>query len=225
VGRSPLVATLDAHTMAATADLLAIDAKTAAAKVGAIAADAEKAYVDALSDDQLFDTLASMQAELEKAMAAMQRKRVPDNLTTTDGPRSCYEGTPIDCGAVADAAIAGFFASLTTAELEEMTKQTEADLAAAKAALAKKQAASSASSSGAASTPTKSSAAPARTASSPLLERAASALSPVVAKADEMLEDAAAKAGVPKTTLGATLVAGAVAGAAVLFGAFFGKKK
>ena len=125
-----------------TAGVLSSEAAAVAAMVGAVAADAEKAYIDSLPDEDLFDAVATVQSELEKAKAALARKRpAPERLTSTKGPFAFFEGTPIDCGAVADAAVDAYMGALSDVELEAMATQTQAELAAAVAALEKKRAA------------------------------------------------------------------------------------
>ena len=191
-----------------TAGVLSSEAAAVTAMVGAVAADAEKAYIDSLPDEDLFDAVATVQSELEKAKAALARKRpAPERLTSTKGPFAFFEGTPIDCGAVADAAVDAYMGALSDVELEAMATQAQAELAAAVAALEKKRAARgdapgapATRSAGAASAATpapalsyKSSGAgplsPAVAQLSPLAE----AMSPLVGRAIELLEDASAQ--------------------------------
>ena len=77
-------------------DLLSIDA----AAVGAAASNALEQTIKDLPDDKLFETVAAIEDELKKAMAALAKKRPGEQLTCTKGPITCFEGTPIDCGAV-----------------------------------------------------------------------------------------------------------------------------
>ena len=82
-----------------TAGVLSSEAAAVAAMVGAVAADAEKAYIDSLPDEDLFDAVATVQSELEKAKAALARKRpAPERLTSTKGPFGGMMLVPAACG-------------------------------------------------------------------------------------------------------------------------------
>ena len=224
-----------------TAGVLSSEAAAGTAMVGAVAADAEKAYIDSLPDEDLFDAVATVQSELEKAKAALARKRpAPERLTSTKGPFAFFEGTPIDCGAVADAAVDAYMGALSDVELEAMATQTQAELAAAVAALEKKRAARGGAlgapatrSAGAASAATPAPALSSKSSGAGPLSPAqvaqafspvAEAMSPLVGRAMELLEDASAQTGVPKTTLAAAIVGGAVAGAALVLGSLLRRK-
>jgi hypothetical protein len=222
-----------------TAGVLSSEAAAVTAMVGAVAADAEKAYIDSLPDEDLFDAVATVQSELEKAKAALARKRpAPERLTSTKGPFAFFEGTPIDCGAVADAAVDAYMGALSDVELEAMATQAQAELAAAVAALEKKRAARgdaapATRSAGAASAATPAPALSSKSSGAGPLSPAqvaqafspvAEAMSPLVGRAMELLEDASAQTGVPKTTLAAAIVGGAVAGAALVLGSLLRRK-
>jgi hypothetical protein len=222
-----------------TAGVLSSEAAAGTAMVGAVAADAEKAYIDSLPDEDLFDAVATVQSELEKAKAALARKRpAPERLTSTKGPFAFFEGTPIDCGAVADAAVDAYMGALSDVELEAMATQAQAELAAAVAALEKKRAARgdaapATRSAGAASAATPAPALSSKSSGAGPLSPAqvaqafspvAEAMSPLVGRAMELLEDASAQTGVPKTTLAAAIVGGAVAGAALVLGSLLRRK-
>lgn len=161
--------------------------------------------LEGLSDKDLFDAVATVEAELAKAKAALALKA--PKLTKTEGVTACFEGTPIDCGAVADVVIATYVQSLSTPELEAVKAKTEADLAAASSALAAKQsAAAKASSALPPATPSS-----LQTASSDVLNQMAETLSPVIAKGGALLEEVSDKTGVPRSTIAAGLVGGAIA--------------
>jgi len=181
--------------------------------------------LEGLSDKDLFDAVARVEAELAKAKAALALKA--PKLTKTEGVKAIFEGTPIDCGAVADVVIATYVQSLSTPELEAVKAKTEADLAAASSALAAKQSAAAKASSAAAKA---SSALPPLTpsslqsASSDVLNQMAETLSPVIAKGGAMLEEVSDKTGVPRSTIAAGLVGGAIAAGVALVSAFSRKR-
>ena len=128
--------------------------------------------------------------------------------------------------------------ALSDVELEAMATQAQAELAAAVAALEKKRAARgdaapATRSAGAASAATPAPALSSKSSGAGPLSPAqvaqafspvAEAMSPLVGRAMELLEDASAQTGVPKTTLAAAIVGGAVAGAALVLGSLLRRK-
>ena len=135
------------------ADLLSIDASSVSVAVADATVAAEKAYIDSLPDDKLFDTISEVQEQLAKAMAALEKKGGAQPAASTSGPCAFFEGVPIDCGAVAAVAIQAYFDQLSTAEMQAMVSTTEAELAKATAALAKKKSAPAPAAPAAPSTP------------------------------------------------------------------------
>ena len=90
-------------------DLLSMtDAQIASITASATAAlvETEQKKVDSLSDEELFAEAAKLEQELKKALAAAAKKGSPQAAAqATQGPVAVFEGVPIDCGAVADAAL------------------------------------------------------------------------------------------------------------------------
>jgi len=87
-----------------------------------------------LSDQEIFDSVVKLEVELTRARATLALKA--PRLTKTEGVLAYFEGTPIDCGAVADVVVSIYLQSMSTPELEAVTVKTEAELAAATSALA-----------------------------------------------------------------------------------------
>lgn len=205
-------------------NLLSIDVAAVTAKVVADAMASEKSYVESLPDDKLFAEAAAVEAELAKALAALQKKKEAAGATAAPscekGPIAYFECTPIDCGAVAAAAVAAMTAGLSQADVEAMISSTEAELAKAKAALERKLAAppqtAAAPSTGSApsTTPVDT------TVSSSDSAKVPSPLRRAATSAVQLLDAAEEKTGVPKSTLVASVVTGAIALGASLLGAF-----
>lgn len=220
--------------------LLSIDVAAVTANVAAEALAAEKAYVEALPDDKLFAEASSIEAELAKALAVLEKKKqaapapAPPAAdaaapSSSNGPVALFEGTPIDCGAVAAAAVAAQVAALSDAELEKLVADTEAELAKATAAMERKRAAPATPaprvsfSNADDTTPLASDRTP-----SPLKrmgESASKLIDATSEKASELLDATSEKTGVPKSTLAATLIGGAVAIGAGLVGALAKRRR
>ena len=201
---------------AAAADLLSVDVNAISSKVAADVIEAEKQTLASMDEKELFSEAAKIEAELQRAMAALAKKTGGDgsagSSSGTAGPIGPYavspDGTPIDCGAVAAAAIAAC----------ETQTYLEAELAKAKAALEKakskpprarapqKNGVGGDAGAGAGASPPST---PSRA-----RELVRTITSPVIDAADQALDSASVKLQVPKST-----VAAAVAGMAVAAGA------
>uniref|UniRef100_A0A7S2H169 Uncharacterized protein n=1 Tax=Haptolina brevifila TaxID=156173 RepID=A0A7S2H169_9EUKA len=184
----------------------------------------EKDKLAGLSDEALFETVAQVEAELAAAKAALAVKLPP--LTKTQGPCTFFEGTPIDCGAVADAVVSTYILSMSTAELEAATVDVQAKLATATAALEAKRSAGSGSASSARAphvcdAPSTPAEALRERKNSSTAEKFADKLSPVVGKGMELLDTASEKTGMPKTGI----VAAAVGLGLALVASFTGRKR
>ena len=143
--------------MADAASVLTVDVAAITAAVTKEALAVEQARVDGLAEADLFAEVASVEEELKKAMAALEKKKgkpaepeppatptkaapaEPTEAATSAPVVTFFEGTPIDCTAIADAIVAANLESTSDAELSEMVKSCEAELAKASAALAAKK--------------------------------------------------------------------------------------
>jgi len=216
----------------AAVDLLGIDADAVMRNATAAVIEAEKAHMESLSDEALLAEAAKVEAELQKAMAALAAKKQATNacavVPAVAGPSAFFEGTPIDCGAVAAVAMGAALDAMSDAALKAMIDDTEAQIASAKKAIeAKRSAPSGATKAAAPAAPSGSAAqrsAPPQTPTSRSREPPSSPFSPLVARASELLDDASAKSGVPKQTLAAAAVGAAVAAGVALVG-IFGRRR
>jgi len=199
-----------------------------------VESEADKTQLGELSDEALFAAVALVEADLAAAKAALAVKSTSDALPKTAGPCTMFEGTPIDCGAMADAVVATYLHSIPTPELETMTAETQAKLAAATAALEAKRAApataptTEAKRAAPATAPTTSS--PSQSAKdrsssytellaeklSPVVSKSMEKLSPVVSKSMEVLDGVSEKTGVPKSGIAAFAAAAVGVGVAVV---------
>jgi len=197
--------------------LLTVDVDQVAVAVEKDVLASAKAAVEALPDDKLMAEVSAVEAELAKALAALAKKGGSSAAaSSSSGPIAFFEGAPIDCGKVAAVAIDSYFEHVSDDELKKLIASTEASLAKAKACLEKKLAAPA--------TPSKAAAAAVSTDSpssaSPMMARMGESAKKLVGAVDDGLKTAEAKTGVPKETLAATLIAGAVAVGASILGAF-----
>ena len=206
--------------------LLSVDVAQVTETVAKEALAAEKAYVEGLPDDKLMAEVACVEAELAKALAALEKKKgaaaaAAGEKASFKGPIALFEGTPIDCGAVAAAVVQAQMDALSTAELEAEIAQIKAELEKANAVLKRKQSAPAAAASAAPAA-----AASAAPAQAPRVSFSKSAVPPpsplkrMSQSASQLLDDASEATGVDKTTLAATVIAGAAAVAAGLVGMF-----
>lgn len=211
--------------MTDAASLLSVDLDQVTATISKETLAAEKAHVESLPDDKLFAEAAAIEAELAKALAALKKKGgappapPAGAASSSEGPIAVFEGAPIDCGKVAEAAITAQLAALSEADLKAMIASTEVELAKAEACLAAKKAA------GPAATPSKRPAAAAADADADAngrspLQKLGESVTQLTDMVDTGLDKAEARTGVPKSTLAATVVAGAVAVGASLIGLF-----
>lgn len=213
----------------AAVNLLSVDAEAVVRNTTAAVVEAEKAHVESLSDEALLSEAAKVEAELQKALAALAAKKQAAGVSVpvaAAGPSAIFEGVPIDCGAVAAVAVGAALESMSDAALKAMTGETEAQLASAKKALeAKRRGAPAAAAAPAtARAPAAQSSAAPQTPTSRAREPPSSPFSPLVARASEMLDDASAKSGLPKQTIAAAAVGAAVAAGVALVG-MFGRRR
>jgi hypothetical protein len=122
-------------------NLMSIDVDAITKQATASLVEAETKALLALPDDQLFAEVAKIEAELKKAQAALQCKQANATPDATIGPCTIFEGSPIDCGKVAKAAIAAVedLEAMAEADLKSMATDVEAQLQKAKAALDQKR--------------------------------------------------------------------------------------
>ena len=230
--------------MADAASVLTVDVAAITAAVTKEALAVEQARVDGLAEADLFAEVASVEEELKKAMAALEKKKgkpaepeppatptkaapaEPTEAATSAPVVTFFEGTPIDCTAIADAIVAANLESTSDAELSEMVKSCEAELAKASAALAAKKSNPVT----VPSTPTAAAKAPVAVASTPVAATKAppaekrSPLKKLGESATQLLEKAEETTGVDQKTLLTTGIATAIGVVVGVVGSLFRKR-
>ena len=218
----------------AAVDLLSVDVAAITAAVTAKALEAEKAEIENMDEKALLAEAAKIEAELQKACAALEKKKGGNSTASAasapTGITANFEGTPIDCGRIA---------AVVVAAIEEDETYLEAALAAAKAALERKNsgksdkaAPASATTMAAPAAPSTPPAAPstpskATRSSSSLAEKLRDPNSPLMkmgSKAVEVLDETAEKVGQPRGVIVAAVIGAAAAAGAALAG-LFGKAR
>ena len=237
-------------------DLLTVDVEAVKQVASAEVITEQRRAMEGLSTDELFAEAAKVEEALQKAVAALEAKKAGGGGSGSGaardkvGPIALFEGTPIDCGAVAACAVAAAYGAMDGAALEALIAQTEVELSKAKAALERKKAGrgagggggggsggSSSSSARAAnpapsttskpapapSTPSKPPpATPSR--SSSLLDAATEKLTPLITKTSSILEDTKEVLKSPKAPVYAGLAVAAL-GIGAAFVGMFGKSR
>lgn len=183
----------------AAVDLLTVDVAAVTARVTADLLEAEKAELETMDEKALFAEAAKIEAELQRAVAALQAKSGADMTADAEapkpiGPCTAFEGTPIDCGLIAASAVQA--ADEDVAYLEAELAKATAALETAKATPKAAEAAASTSS-------------PARSPSKIALDML-----------DAGLTKTAEKTNLPRQTVAAAAAATAVAAVAGLVGIF-----
>lgn len=211
----------------AAVDLLSVDVAAITAAVTAKALEAEKAEIENMDEKALLAEAAKIEAELQKACAALEKKKGGNSTASAasapTGITANFEGTPIDCGRIA---------AVVVAAIEEDETYLEAALAAAKAALERKNSGKSDKAAPASATTMAAPAAPstpskATRSSSSLAEKLRDPNSPLMkmgSKAVEVLDETAEKVGQPRGVIVAAVIGAAAAAGAALAG-LFGKAR